>query len=203
MPGKHYVRWFEELSIGDVPLVGGKNASLGEMVARARAAGRAGPERLRRDRRGLPGCADPADAWPGCTRHSTGSTRRDVARSPGPAPAAARSCTPPACRAEAEAEVLAAYAALAGGVRRGPVGGGAQLGDGRGPADRELRRPARDLPQRARGGACCWTPCAAARPRCSPTGRSPTGSTRASTISGSPSRWACRRWSAPTSPALG
>ncbi|KAF0221556.1 MAG: pyruvate water [Geobacteraceae bacterium] len=27
----HYIRWFDELSIGDVPLVGGKNASLGEM----------------------------------------------------------------------------------------------------------------------------------------------------------------------------
>ena len=26
-----YIRWFEDLSIGDVPLVGGKNASLGEM----------------------------------------------------------------------------------------------------------------------------------------------------------------------------
>lgn len=26
-----YVRWFEEIRIEDVPLVGGKNASLGEM----------------------------------------------------------------------------------------------------------------------------------------------------------------------------
>ena len=26
-----YVRWFEELGLDDVPLVGGKNASLGEM----------------------------------------------------------------------------------------------------------------------------------------------------------------------------
>jgi pyruvate,water dikinase len=26
-----YIRWFEELSLGDIPLVGGKNASLGEM----------------------------------------------------------------------------------------------------------------------------------------------------------------------------
>src|SRR5512136_2499076 len=26
-----YIRWFEEIKIGDVPLVGGKNASLGEM----------------------------------------------------------------------------------------------------------------------------------------------------------------------------
>ena len=26
-----YIRWFEELTIDDVPIVGGKNASLGEM----------------------------------------------------------------------------------------------------------------------------------------------------------------------------
>jgi pyruvate,water dikinase len=26
-----FIRWFEEISIKDVPLVGGKNASLGEM----------------------------------------------------------------------------------------------------------------------------------------------------------------------------
>ena len=26
-----YIRWFSELSVADVPLVGGKNASLGEM----------------------------------------------------------------------------------------------------------------------------------------------------------------------------
>lgn len=31
MSGSKYIRWFEELSINDVPLVGGKNASLGEM----------------------------------------------------------------------------------------------------------------------------------------------------------------------------
>ena len=28
---KHYIRWFEEITIEDIPLVGGKNASLGEM----------------------------------------------------------------------------------------------------------------------------------------------------------------------------
>lgn len=26
-----YIRWFEETTIDDIPLVGGKNASLGEM----------------------------------------------------------------------------------------------------------------------------------------------------------------------------
>jgi len=34
-----YVRWFEEIGIDDVPLVGGKNASLGEMVRELSAAG--------------------------------------------------------------------------------------------------------------------------------------------------------------------
>ena len=27
-----YIKWFQEISIEDIPLVGGKNASLGEMV---------------------------------------------------------------------------------------------------------------------------------------------------------------------------
>jgi pyruvate, water dikinase len=31
-PSPKYIRWFNEISIDDVPLVGGKNASLGEMV---------------------------------------------------------------------------------------------------------------------------------------------------------------------------
>ena len=29
---QHYIRWFEEVGIDDIPLVGGKNASLGELV---------------------------------------------------------------------------------------------------------------------------------------------------------------------------
>ncbi|HII00240.1 TPA: phosphoenolpyruvate synthase [Methanosarcinaceae archaeon] len=31
MPDTNYIRWFSETTIGDVPIVGGKNASLGEM----------------------------------------------------------------------------------------------------------------------------------------------------------------------------
>jgi pyruvate,water dikinase len=34
-----FVRWFEEISIADIPIVGGKNASLGEMVRELAAAG--------------------------------------------------------------------------------------------------------------------------------------------------------------------
>ena len=29
----NYIRWFNELTIDDIPLVGGKNASLGEMYS--------------------------------------------------------------------------------------------------------------------------------------------------------------------------
>ncbi len=35
----HYIRWFNEIGIDDVPLVGGKNASLGEMVRELSAKG--------------------------------------------------------------------------------------------------------------------------------------------------------------------
>ena len=31
MGNSNYIRWFEEITIDDVPLVGGKNASIGEM----------------------------------------------------------------------------------------------------------------------------------------------------------------------------
>ncbi len=31
MPATDYIRWFRELSMSDLPLVGGKNASLGEL----------------------------------------------------------------------------------------------------------------------------------------------------------------------------
>jgi pyruvate,water dikinase len=41
--GKRYIRWFNEIGIADVPLVGGKNASLGEMVRELAAKGVAVP----------------------------------------------------------------------------------------------------------------------------------------------------------------
>src|SRR5665647_3320841 len=33
MSAKGYVRWFSDIRLGDVPLVGGKNASLGELYS--------------------------------------------------------------------------------------------------------------------------------------------------------------------------
>ncbi len=41
-----YVRWFDEIGIDDIPLVGGKNASLGEMCRELKGKGVKVPERL-------------------------------------------------------------------------------------------------------------------------------------------------------------
>ena len=35
----HFIRWFADISIADIPLVGGKNASLGEMFRELAGAG--------------------------------------------------------------------------------------------------------------------------------------------------------------------
>ena len=48
-----HIRWFEEIGIDDVPLVGGKNASLGEMYRELSFQGSENPQRLRGDGRGL------------------------------------------------------------------------------------------------------------------------------------------------------
>jgi len=50
-----FIHWFAELGIEDVPLVGGKNASLGEMYQNLTAEGVRVP-RLCRNRRGLSVC---------------------------------------------------------------------------------------------------------------------------------------------------
>ena len=36
---EHYIRWYEDTGIDDIPYVGGKNASLGEMIAQLHAQG--------------------------------------------------------------------------------------------------------------------------------------------------------------------
>ena len=67
LPTSHgaYIRWFAELGLDDIPLVGGKNASLGEMYCALSATGVNVP----------PGFAITADAYrASCVRHS--STRR-------------------------------------------------------------------------------------------------------------------------------
>ena len=81
------VRWFSDLGMADLEEVGGKNASLGEMVSQLADLGRAGAQRLRDDRRGVPLLHRGHRASPSAsTACSTGSTPTTYAASPRSAP---------------------------------------------------------------------------------------------------------------------
>ena len=60
-----YIRWFSELGIADVPLVGGKNASLGEMVRELGAQGVRVPNGFAVTAQAYRYLLDQAGAWPG------------------------------------------------------------------------------------------------------------------------------------------
>ena len=74
-----YVRFFDEIGIDDVPLVGGKNASLGRDVPRAGWARASGAERVRDDRRRLPAHARGGGAWHDLRAALDGLDPEDVA----------------------------------------------------------------------------------------------------------------------------
>ncbi|HBA66307.1 MAG TPA: phosphoenolpyruvate synthase [Methylococcaceae bacterium] len=58
-----YIRWFEELTIDDISLVGGKNASLGEMYRELAAEGISVPNGFAITAEGYRHMLDKADAW--------------------------------------------------------------------------------------------------------------------------------------------
>ena len=166
-----YVRFFEEFGIEDVPLVGGKNASLGEMYQKLSGAGHPRPERLRHHRGRLP---PHARQRPGrgtrCTPRSTGSTRptSPTWRATGQA-RHARSSTAPDFPTTWPPRSSPAYRRLQERVRRG-----------RQPRRAQSRRPPRTCRRRAspasrrpsstsRATRACSTPAAAASPASSPT----------------------------------
>ena len=59
-----YIRWFAELGADDVPLVGGKNASLGEMFSGLASQGVRVPDGFAVTAEAYRHLLDQADAWP-------------------------------------------------------------------------------------------------------------------------------------------
>ena len=178
------VRWFAALRLKDVPLVGGKNASLGELYAELGQAGVRVPNGFALTADAYRDALTAADAWPRLHALLDGLDVTDVSL----LAAAARSrrgelsTTPPApMRSHAAHRGCLPHAG--GRVRRQRRRRGAQLGDGRGPADRQLRRPARKLSEHQRRRRPVRGVPAAASPRCSPTAPSSIASTTASTTS--------------------
>ena len=64
MPETDYIRWFRELSLTDLPLVGGKNASLGEMFQQLTPLGVRVPDGFAVTAPANKDALDAADAWP-------------------------------------------------------------------------------------------------------------------------------------------
>ncbi len=73
-----YVRWFADIGIADVPSVGGKNASLGEMLRELSAQGVRVPNGFAITARAYRDTLERADAWPRLQRALAGLDPKDV-----------------------------------------------------------------------------------------------------------------------------
>ena len=185
-----------ELRMKDVESVGGKNASLGEMIGRLSGAGVRVPADSRRPRRPT-----------ATSSRRTGSAARiagelaaldvdDVARL---AEAGARIrgwILDTRFQPALEREVLAAATRLGNGGSAVAVRSSATAED---LPERVVRRSAGNDPERSRGPSRCLRPCTRSMRRSTTTARSRTARTRASTTRRSRSRSACSTWCAATS----
>ena len=149
MSAQSYVRWFGDIRLSDVPEVGGKTASLGELYAMLAAEGIRVPEGFALTARAYRDALTEAGVEDELRRLFSGFDHHDVAL------LAERAAT--ARRLVYEATGSAHPRGSRRGLsrtrrklRRKCRGCGAQLGDRRRPADGELRRPARELSEYAR-----------------------------------------------------
>lgn len=107
-----YIRWFSELGVGDVPLVGGKNASLGEMYRELSAQGVRVPNGFAITAEAYRYVLEQADAWPQLHRALDGLNERDVDDLARRAQLAREIIYGAALPADLVAEINEAYAAL-------------------------------------------------------------------------------------------
>lgn len=78
LPDRHYIRWFRELSLTDLPLVGGKNASLGEMFQQLTPLGVRVPDGFAVTAEAYRDALDAANAWPELHRLLDALDKTDV-----------------------------------------------------------------------------------------------------------------------------
>ncbi|GAB4562998.1 MAG: phosphoenolpyruvate synthase [Rhizobacter sp.] len=107
-----YIRWFSELGVGDVPLVGGKNASLGEMYRELSAQGVRVPNGFAITAEAYRYVLEQADAWPQLHRALDGLNERDVDDLARRAQLAREIIYGAALPADLVAEITEAYATL-------------------------------------------------------------------------------------------
>ena len=147
-----YVRFFEEVGIDDVPLVGGKNASLGEMYRELSGEGVLVPNGFATTAEAYRYMLEEAGAWGPLHEALDGLDPDDVADLARRGKRAREIVYGAGIPDDLAQEILDAYHRLQEEYGDEVEHGGAELRDRRGPADRELRRPAGDLPQHPRRG---------------------------------------------------
>ncbi len=196
-----FIKWFADITIDDVPLVGGKNASLGEMVRELASKGVKVPD----------GFAITAEAYRHFIREA-GSTRASARRSRISTPSDMANLSQRG-HAVRQAILNATLPARSAGGDRGGLSSSCRVTAKRRsmspcaprPRPKICRMRASPASRRpistSRAPPRCWRPASAALPRSSPTAPSATAWTRASIISRSRSASACSAWCAPTSPA--
>ena len=114
--GARYIRFFREIGIEDVPLVGGKNASLGEMYPGAHAKGIAVPNGFAITAEAYRHALDAAGAWPALKETLAGLESRMSTISRAAPRGRARSSTPPPCPPISKRKFATALARLDGGI---------------------------------------------------------------------------------------
>ena len=150
--GSRFVRFFREIGIADVPLVGGKNASLGEMYRELTAKGILVPNGFAVTAEAYRHALDAAGAWPALKESLDGLDPEDVDDLARRAKRARDIVYSAGLPAEVETDIRIGDEAARRGIRPRAFRRRALLGDGGGSARRELRRPARHLSQHPRRG---------------------------------------------------
>jgi pyruvate,water dikinase len=107
-----FIRWFSELGVADVPLVGGKNASLGEMFRELGAQGVRVPDGFAITAEAYCYVLDQADAWPGPHSALDGLDAKNVDDLARRAQAAREIVQGAPLPPDLACEILAAYARL-------------------------------------------------------------------------------------------
>jgi pyruvate,water dikinase len=108
----NYVRWFADVGLADLPSVGGKNASLGEMVRELSAQGVRVPNGFAITAQAYRDLLERADAWPRLQRALAGLEPRDVGDLARRAREAREIVLAAPLPEALEADVVAGYAAL-------------------------------------------------------------------------------------------
>ena len=171
-----YIRWLRDITLADIALVGGRPPPSASSTGASAPRGSACPTASPSPRRPIARCWTRAASASGSPPMLDGVRVEDVVALAAAGAELRRLVEEAPLPPGLDDEVRAAYRTLAlpdgrECRRRRPL-----ERDGRGSARGELRRPARELPQRARGGGRSSTPSGAASPRSSPTARSSTAS---------------------------